>query len=39
VLRYGKRGIGENYTIPYTNVWGNLTMDDLKQDAEKAFAV
>jgi hypothetical protein len=30
VLRYGKRGVG---------VWGNLTMDDLMQDAEKALAV
>ena len=39
VLRYDKRGIGENYTILDTNVWGNLTMDDLKQDAEKALAV
>jgi uncharacterized protein len=27
VLRYDERGIGENYTILDTNVWGNLTMD------------
>src|SRR5215208_5844038 len=39
VLRYDKRGIGENGTILDNNVWGNLTFDDLKQDAEKALAV
>ena len=39
VLRYDKRGVGENHTILDTNVWGNLTMEDLKQDAEKALAV
>ncbi len=39
VLRYDKRGVGENHTILDANVWGNLTMDDLKQDAEKALAV
>jgi hypothetical protein len=39
VLRYGKRGVGENHTILDANVWGNLTMDDLMQDAEKALAV
>jgi hypothetical protein len=36
VLRYDKRGVGENHTILDANVWGNLTIDDLKHDAEKA---
>jgi uncharacterized protein len=39
VLRYDKRGIGENHTILDSNVWGNVTFDDLKQDAEKALDV
>src|SRR5919107_5762428 len=39
VLRYDKRGVGENHTILDANVWGNLTIDDLKQDAEKALEV
>ena len=39
VLRYDKRGIGENGTILDSNAWGNLTFNDLKQDAEKALAV
>jgi predicted esterase len=39
VLRYDKRGIGANGTILDSNVWGNLTFNDLKQDAEKALAV
>jgi uncharacterized protein len=39
VLRYDKRGVGENHTILDSNVWGNLTIDNLKQDAEKALAV
>lgn len=39
VLRYDKRGVGENHTILDSNVWGNLTIDDLKQDAEKALNV
>jgi uncharacterized protein len=38
-LRYDKRGIGENYTIVDSNVWGNVTANDLKQDAEKALDV
>lgn len=37
VLRYDKRGIGENMTIVDRNVWGNLTFNDLKHDAEKAL--
>jgi alpha-beta hydrolase superfamily lysophospholipase len=39
VLRYDKRGIGTNHTILDSNVWGNLTIDDLVQDANKALAV
>jgi pimeloyl-ACP methyl ester carboxylesterase len=39
VLRYDKRGIGENHTILNSNVWGNVTFNNLKQDAEKALAV
>ena len=39
VLRYDKRGVGENHTILDANVWGNLTIDDLRQDAEKVLAV
>src|SRR2546428_1065414 len=39
VLRYDKRGIGENGTIINNNVWGNMTFDDLKQDAQKAVNV
>ena len=36
VLRYDKRGIGTNHTILDSNIWGNLTLDDLVQDASKA---
>jgi alpha/beta superfamily hydrolase len=39
VLRYDKRGIGENGTILDSDAWGNLTFNDLKQDAKKALAV
>jgi predicted esterase len=38
-LKYDKRGIGENNTILDSNVWGNVTSNDLKQDAEKALDV
>jgi len=37
VLRYDKRGIGENMTIVDSNIWGNMTFNDLKHDAEKAL--
>src|SRR5215212_7299154 len=37
VLRYDKRGVGANHTILDTNVWGNVTINDLKHDAEKAL--
>jgi Serine aminopeptidase, S33 len=39
VLRYDKRGVGTNDTILDSNVWGNVTFNDLKQDAEKALSV
>jgi len=39
VLRYDKRGVGENHTILDTNVWRNLTIDDLRQDTEKVLTV
>jgi alpha-beta hydrolase superfamily lysophospholipase len=39
VLQYDKRGVGANYTILDSNVWGNVTHDDLTQDAEKALDV
>jgi alpha/beta superfamily hydrolase len=38
-LRYDKRGIGTNHTILDSNVWGNLTINDIEQDANKALAV
>lgn len=37
VLRYDKRGIGANHTILDTNVWGNVTFNDLESDTEKAL--
>ena len=39
VLQYDKRGIGANFTILDSNVWGNATFDDLTQDAERALDV
>ena len=39
VLQYDKRGVTSNFTILDTNVWGNVTFNDLKQDAEKALNV
>jgi pimeloyl-ACP methyl ester carboxylesterase len=39
VLRYDKRGVSSNFTLSDENVWGNVTFDDLKQDAEKALSV
>ena len=39
VLQYDKRGIGANFTILDSNVWGNVTADELKKDAEKALNV
>jgi len=37
--RYDKRGIGGNHTILDSNVWGNMTINDLVQDANKALEV
>ena len=44
VLRYDKRGVGPyipeaGQTISDSNAWGNLTFNNLKQDAEKALSV
>jgi hypothetical protein len=39
VLLYDKRGVGANSQIIDYNVWGNLTFDDLKNDAEIALDV
>jgi alpha-beta hydrolase superfamily lysophospholipase len=39
VLRYDKRGVGANSQIIDYNVWGNLTFNDLKNDAEIALGV
>ena len=39
VLRYDKRGIGPNLTIQDSNVWGNMTVTDLINDAKKALNV
>ena len=39
VLRYDKRGIGTNHTILDSNLWRNISFNDLKQDAEKALSI
>ena len=39
VLRYDKRGIGEGSIIVDTNVWGNMTINDLIEDSKKALNV
>ncbi|MGH9965895.1 MAG: alpha/beta hydrolase [Nitrososphaeraceae archaeon] len=39
VLRYDKRGVGPNFTISDSNAWGNLTFNNLKQDAETVLSV
>ncbi|MFL6323344.1 MAG: alpha/beta hydrolase family protein [Nitrososphaeraceae archaeon] len=39
VLRYDKRVIGANLTILDSNVWENMTYNDLVQDAQKALNV
>ena len=38
VLRYDKRGVNSNFTLSDSNVWGNVTFNDLKEDAEKALS-
>ncbi len=39
VLQYDKKGVGANFTILDSNVWGNTTVNDLENDAEKALDV
>lgn len=39
VLRYDKRGVGEGSTIVATNVWGNMTINELIEDSKKALNV
>jgi dienelactone hydrolase len=39
VLQYDKRGFGANMTILNNNVWGDITVDNLIQDAQKALNV
>jgi uncharacterized protein len=39
VLQYDKRGFGANLTVLDSNVFGNITVDDLIQDADKALNV
>src|SRR5919197_986469 len=39
VLRYDKRGVSTNHTILDSNVWGNLNIYNLVDDANKALAV
>jgi uncharacterized protein len=39
VLRYDKMGVGTNHTILDSNVWGNVTVNNLVEDANKALAV
>jgi dipeptidyl aminopeptidase/acylaminoacyl peptidase len=39
VLRYNKRGVGLNGEILDMDAWGNMTIQDLVQDAERALGV
>jgi uncharacterized protein len=39
VLQYDKRGIGANFTILNSTIWENATVNDLKNDVEKALDV
>ena len=39
VLQYDKRGVGANSTILDSNIWGNTTVNDLENDAQKALEV
>jgi uncharacterized protein len=39
VLQYDKRGVGANFTILDSNIWGNTTVNDLENDAQKALEV
>jgi len=39
VLQYDKRGVGANSQIIDPNIWGNVTFEDLKHDAETVLRV
>ena len=39
VLQYDKRGVGANFTILDSNIWGNTTVNNLENDAQKALEV
>jgi uncharacterized protein len=39
VFQYDKRGIGANFTILNSTIWENATVNDLKNDVEKALDV
>jgi hypothetical protein len=39
VLQYNKRDVGANFIIPDWNVWENVTVNDLEQDAEEALDI
>jgi uncharacterized protein len=39
VLKYDKRGVGSNYSIIDTNIWGNATATDYIQDGKNALKV
>ena len=39
VLKYDKRGIGENSVISDANLWGNTTINNLIEDSKKALNV
>jgi uncharacterized protein len=39
VLKYDKRGVGPSSTVSDSNAWGNLTFNNLEQDAETALSV
>lgn len=39
VLQYDKRGVGANFTILDSNIWGNTTVNSLENDAQKALEV
>ena len=39
VLKYDKRGIGENATVINASLLGNATVHSLQQDAESALKV
>ena len=38
VLKYDKRGVEPNFTM-ISNIWENVTFNDLKEDASKALSI